>query len=154
MKINEVLTEGFWRGVASGITGLDYSDRASDFNTSLNQLSDDNFKKVFAMSKEQFSNLDRKIQGKLLQQAAEKLNLGKTVAEPKVGQEPAQQTTVDQNDILDNIKVASTDPLIYQFNKQQYHLNNRGNWAKFPGEKEVGGTAAALLDKAAERDGY
>ena len=60
MKIKEVFTEGFWSGVMSGLTGLDYSDRASDFVTSLNQLSDDNFKKVFAVSKEQFLNLDRK----------------------------------------------------------------------------------------------
>ena len=65
---------------------------------------------------------------------------------------PAQQTTVDQNNILDNIKIASSDPLIYQLDKTQYHVNNRGNWAKFPGEREVGGTVAALLDKAAKRD--
>ena len=98
MKINEVLTEGFWAGFKSGLTGLNYISpyETDDFKTSLNQLSDDNFKKVFAMSKEQFSNLDRKIQGKLLQQAAEKLKLGRTVAEPEVDQEPAQQTTVQK----------------------------------------------------------
>lgn len=137
MKIKEVFTEGFWAGVASGLTGMDYINKGGNFETSVDELSDDDFKKVFAMSKQQFSNLDRKIQGKLLQQAAEKLNI-----------------TVDQSDILDNIKVASAEPLIYQFNKTQYHLNSRGNWAKFPGEKEVSGTVAALLNKAADRDGY
>ena len=98
MKIKEVFTEGFWAGVKSGLTGMNYISpyETDDFKTSLNQLSDDNFKKVFAMSKEQFSNLDRKIQGKLLQQAAKKLKLGRTVAEPKVDQEPAQQTTVQK----------------------------------------------------------
>ena len=75
-------------------------------------------------------------------------------SEPTVDQEPTQQPTADQSDILDNIKVASSEPLIYQFNKTQYHLNSRGNWAKFPGEKEVSGTVAALLNKAADRDGY
>ena len=94
MKINEVLTEGFWSGVMSGLTGMDYSDtgKTDNFNTSINQLSDNDFKKVFAMSKEQFSNLDRKIQGKLLQQAVEKLNSEKPVGEPEVGQEPTKQT--------------------------------------------------------------
>ena len=154
MKIKEVFTEGFWAGVASGLTGMDYINKGGNFETSVDQLSDDDFKKVFAMSKQQFLNLDRKIQGKLLQQAAKKLNLGRTVAEPEVDQEPTQQPTVDQSDILDNIKVASAEPLIYQFNKTQYHLNSRGNWAKFPGEKEVSGTVAALLNKAADRDGY
>ena len=138
MKIKEVFTEGFWAGVASGLTGMDYINKGGNFETSVDQLSDDDFKKVFAMSKQQFSNLDRKIQGKLIQRAAEKLNIG----------------NVDQSDILDNIKVASAEPLIYQFNKTQYHLNSRGNWAKFPGEKEVSGTVAALLNKAADRDGY
>ena len=92
MKIKEVFTEGFWAGVASGLTGMDYINKGGNFETSVDQLSDDDFKKVFAMSKQQFSNLDRKIQGKLLQQAAEKLNLGRTVVEPEVDQEPTQQT--------------------------------------------------------------
>lgn len=92
MKIKEVFTEGFWAGVASGLTGMDYINKGGNFETSVDQLSDDDFKKVFAMSKQQFVNLDRKIQGKLLQQAAEKLNLGRTVVEPEVDQEPTQQT--------------------------------------------------------------
>jgi hypothetical protein len=96
MKIKEVFTEGFWAGVASGLTGMDYINKGSNFETSVDQLSDDDFKKVFAMSKQQFSNLDRKIQGKLLRQAAEKLNIGKTVAEPTVDQEPTQQSTVQK----------------------------------------------------------
>ena len=61
---------------------------------------------------------------------------------------PAAATT-----ILNNIKIANANPLVYQYGKQQYHLNGRGNWAKFPGEKEVPQTVAALLNQAADRDG-
>ncbi len=71
--------------------------------------------------------------------------------EESFAQAPAPRAA---QDILDNIKVAQTDPLVYQSGKVQYHLNNRGNWARYPGEKEVSSTVNLLLNKAADRDGY
>lgn len=69
---------------------------------------------------------------------------------------PAQQATdtqTTQANVLDNFRLAQTDPLIYQYGKKQYHLNDRGNWSAFPGQKEVDQTTAALLSQAANRDG-
>ena len=58
------------------------------------------------------------------------------------------------SELVSKINAVSADPLVYQYGKQQYHLNGRGNWAKFPGEKEVPQTVAALLNQAADRDNY
>lgn len=70
---------------------------------------------------------------------------------PSKQSQPAQQAA---SEIVGKIKAVSGDPLVYQYGKQQYHLNGRGNWAKFPNEKEVPQTIAALLNQAADRDGY
>ena len=64
------------------------------------------------------------------------------------------QPAVTASELVSKINAVSANPLVYQYGKQQYHLNGRGNWAKFPGEKEVPQTVAALLNQAADRDNY
>lgn len=60
------------------------------------------------------------------------------------------------SDVLSNFRIVQANPLIYQYGnnpKKQYHLNDRGQWALFPGQKEIDQTTSALLSRAADRDG-
>ena len=87
------------------------------------------------------------------QQTSVASKLAKDLTAPP-GEESFAQTQPTASEIVEKIRAVSGDPLVYQYGKQQYHLNGRGNWAKFPGEKEVPQTVAALLNQAADRDGY
>lgn len=68
----------------------------------------------------------------------------------------SQPTASPEDNFLNNYKIVQHNPLVYQFaNKPNklYHLNDRGQWAAYPGQKEVDQTTSALLTQAAERDG-